>query len=98
MPARKPESIASDLKAPERVMLFCLASGTPWKQVGVTHATPQHLLPKNLIDHDHGARFKLTPLGRDVLAAPPGAIEPTPIAAPWWERYRSISGLRSFIV
>ena len=69
MSARKPGSIASDLRAPERVMLFCLASGTPWEQVGVTYATPQHLLLKNLIDRDHGARFKLTPLGRDVLAA-----------------------------
>jgi len=51
-------------------MLFCLASGTPWEQAGVTHATPQHLLLRNLIDRDHGgSRFKLTPLGCDVLAA-----------------------------
>jgi hypothetical protein len=51
-------------------MLFCLASGTPWERAGVTHATPQHLLLRNLIDRDHaGARFKLTPLGRDVLTA-----------------------------
>jgi hypothetical protein len=66
MPARpiKPGNIASDLRVPERVMLFCLASGTPWEQAGVTHATPQHLLLRSLIGRDHGARFKLTPLGR----------------------------------
>lgn len=54
---------------PERVLLFCLASGTPWEQAGVTHATPQHLLLRGLIDRDHGARFKLSPLGRDVFVA-----------------------------
>ena len=66
----KPETIASDLRVSERVMLFCLASGTPWEQAGVSHATPQHLLLRNLIDRHHaGARYKLTPLGREVLAA-----------------------------
>jgi hypothetical protein len=72
MPPRptKPENIASDLRVQERVMLFCLGSGTPWEQAGVTHTTPQHLLLRNLIDRDRaGARFKVTLLGRDVLAA-----------------------------
>jgi hypothetical protein len=26
----KPETIALDLRVPERMMLFCLASGTDW--------------------------------------------------------------------
>jgi hypothetical protein len=30
--------IAADLSTPERVLLFCLASGTEWAQVGVTGA------------------------------------------------------------
>ena len=65
-----PKTIASDLRGLERVMLFCLASGTDWEGVGVTQATPQHLLVRGLIDRNPGpARFKLTPLGRDVLAA-----------------------------
>jgi len=55
---------------PERVLLFCLASGTPWEQAGVTHATPQHLLLRGLIDRDHGARFKLSPLGKRWAAGP----------------------------
>jgi hypothetical protein len=55
---------------PERMMLFCLASGTDWERAGVTHATAQQLLVRGLIDRDQTARhFKLTPLGRDVLAA-----------------------------
>ena len=72
MPPRptKPENIASDLRVQERIMLFCLASGTPCERAGVTHTRAQHLLLRNLIDRDRaGARFKLTPLGRDVLAA-----------------------------
>jgi hypothetical protein len=65
-----PKTIASDLRVPERIMLFCLASGTDWERAYVTHATAQHLLVRGLIDRDPGpARFKLTPLGRDVLSA-----------------------------
>jgi hypothetical protein len=60
--------IASALRGPERIMLFCLASGTDWERY-VTHATALHLLVRGLIARDPGpARFKLTPLGRDVLA------------------------------
>jgi len=71
MPARpSPAKIASDLRAPERIMLFCLASGTDWERASVTHATAQQLLVRGLIDRNQSAgRFKLTPLGRDVLAA-----------------------------
>jgi hypothetical protein len=65
-----PKTIASDLRPQERIMLFCLASGTDWHMAGVTYAMTHHLLVKNLIDRDHpGARFKLTPLGHEVLAA-----------------------------
>jgi hypothetical protein len=48
-------------------MLFCLDSGTDWERY-VTHATALHLLIRGVIARDPGpARFKLTPLGRDVL-------------------------------
>jgi hypothetical protein len=71
MPPRpSPAKISSDLRVPERMMLFCLASGTDWERAGVTHATAQQLLVRGLIDRAAtSARFKLTPLGRDVLAA-----------------------------
>ena len=37
----KPETIASNLRVPERMMLFCLASGTDRERAGVTHAMAQ---------------------------------------------------------
>jgi len=64
-----PQALAS-LNGQERVLLFCLASGTDWERVGMTHATAQQLLVRGLINRDQsGNHFKLTLLGRDVLAA-----------------------------
>jgi hypothetical protein len=52
------------------VFLFCLASDTDWEGVGVTHATARQMFVRGLVARDQTAgRFKLTPLGRDVLAA-----------------------------
>ena len=77
MPAHSSAAfIATWLGVQERVLLFCLASGTDWTKVPITQPTAQHLLVRGLIDRDQGAgRYALTPLGRDVLAAliqPPG--------------------------
>src|SRR5215471_596899 len=64
-----PQALASH-SVQERVLLFCLASGTDWERAGVTHATAQQVLVRGLIDRaSTRARFKLTPLGREVLAA-----------------------------
>jgi hypothetical protein len=66
---REAKTIASVLRGPERIMLFCLASGTNWHMAGVTYAMTRHLLFRGLIARDQSAgRFRLTPLGRDVLA------------------------------
>jgi EamA-like transporter family len=74
-----PQALAS-LSVQERVLLFCLASGTDWERAGVTHATAQQMRVRGLIDRaSTSARFKLTPLGRYVLAAlikPPGELFP----------------------
>jgi hypothetical protein len=65
-----PQAIADDLRIPERMMLFCLASGTDWERAGVTHATAQQMLVRGFIDREGAAgRFRLTPLGRSVFAA-----------------------------
>jgi len=71
MPARVSfETIAAGLTVPERVLLFCLASGTDWQKAGVTHATAQHMLVRGLIDRQGSAgAFVLTDQGRAVLAA-----------------------------
>jgi hypothetical protein len=52
---------------PERVLLFCLASGTDWVKAGVPHITVQRLFVRNLVDHDHATKFVLTEQGRAVL-------------------------------
>jgi hypothetical protein len=65
-----PEATAAGLSVSDRVLLFCLASDTDWMKVAITQATTQHMLVRGLIDRDQTAgRFKLTPLGREVLAA-----------------------------
>jgi hypothetical protein len=65
-----PAAIADELGVQERVLLFCLASGTDWERAGVTQATAQQMLVRGLTDRDPSpARFKLTPLGRDVFVA-----------------------------
>jgi hypothetical protein len=64
------DTIVAELTVPERVLLFCLASGTDWVKAGVTHATAQHLLVRNLVVRDHAAAdFVLTDQGRAVLVA-----------------------------
>ena len=71
MPARVSfESIAAALTVPERVLLFCLASGTDWRRAGVTHSTAQQMLVRGLVDREGTAdSYVLTDQGRAVLAA-----------------------------
>ena len=64
-----PETIAAELSVPERLLLFCLASDTDWAKAGVTHATVQHLLVRNLVERDHAGRLAPTDQGRAALAA-----------------------------
>jgi hypothetical protein len=69
MTARKPESFAAELTVPERVLLFCLAFDTDLVKAGVTHATAQHMLVKNLVERDHAAPLLPADQGRPVLSA-----------------------------
>jgi hypothetical protein len=65
-----PETTATELTVPERMLLFCLASGTDWQKAGITDATAQHMMVRGLIEREHTAtRFMLTYEGRVVLAA-----------------------------
>jgi hypothetical protein len=61
--------IAADLSTSERVLLFCLASGTEWAEAGVTGATVTAMVVRGLVDRDAAARLVLTPDGRAVLDA-----------------------------
>ena len=66
----KPTTHTITAAVPERMLLFCLASDTDWQKAGVTHATAQHMMIRNLIARDHTARrFVLTEQGRATLAA-----------------------------
>jgi hypothetical protein len=62
-------SIPGELTVPERVLLFCIASGTEWAQAGVTGATATAMLVRGLINRDAAGRLKLTPQGRAALDA-----------------------------
>jgi hypothetical protein len=62
-------NIAADLSTPERILLFCLASGTEWAEAGVTGATVTAMVVRGLVNRGAAARLVLTPHGRAVLEA-----------------------------
>jgi hypothetical protein len=62
--------IAADaLTVPERILLFCVASGTDWQRAGITGETVTLLVVKGLVDRDALARLTLTEKGRAALTA-----------------------------
>jgi hypothetical protein len=62
--------MASRLSVQERILLFCLASGTNWQRAGVNVGAATQLVVRNLVERDPSpARFRLTLLGRKVFAA-----------------------------
>jgi hypothetical protein len=71
MPARVTfEKIAAGLTVPERVLLFCLASGTDWQRAGVTHAAAQHMMIRGLVEREGLCReLPAHDQGRATLAA-----------------------------
>jgi len=66
-------SIAPTLAPADRVLLFCLASGTPHGSVGITSATVGHMVVRGLVERGRGGRLALTEQGRAVLMAMIGA-------------------------
>jgi hypothetical protein len=68
----KPTShlIPAGLSIPERLLLFCLATGTDWQAASITHATAQQMMVRGLIERATGAAsYRLTDQGRAVLEA-----------------------------
>jgi hypothetical protein len=63
------DAIHSEFSTPERILLFCVASGTEWGWAGVTGATVTVLVVRGLIERDAGGRLVLTKQGRAVLDA-----------------------------
>jgi hypothetical protein len=64
-----PAAQALALNVSERVLLFCVASGTDWQHAGITGAMVTSMIVKGLIQRDPTARLWLTKDGRAVLAA-----------------------------
>jgi hypothetical protein len=62
-------TIAAELSVPERVLLFCVASGTEWSRAGVTGAAATAMVVKGLIERDSADDLTLTNDGRAVLDA-----------------------------
>jgi hypothetical protein len=60
-------SIAAQLHVAERVLLFCLVSGTEWTRAGVTGATVTMMLVRGLVERDATGGLKMTPQGREVF-------------------------------
>ena len=56
---------AAALSVPERVLLFCLASGTSWQKAGVTERTISVMVVKGMIDRDALGHPSITKQGRD---------------------------------
>jgi hypothetical protein len=49
---------------PERVLLFCVASGAEWERAGITGATVTAMIVRGLIERDAANRLALS-LSRD---------------------------------
>jgi hypothetical protein len=70
MPKRSPqESPASDLTARERILLFCVASGTDRRPAGAMGEVVTGMIVKGLVIRDALGRLSLTARGQAVLKA-----------------------------
>ena len=54
------ETIAEELTAPERALLFCVVTGTEWAKGVITVETVRAVAIKGLIERDRTARLTLT--------------------------------------
>jgi hypothetical protein len=60
---------APALTISERILLFCVASGTDWEHAGITGATVTAMVVRGMIERDTGGRLTPTPQGRAALDA-----------------------------
>jgi hypothetical protein len=57
------------LTAPERILLFCVGSGTDWQRAGVPDEIVTRMAVKGLLSRDALGRLELTDGGRAALRA-----------------------------
>jgi hypothetical protein len=65
--AKPPKPDITALTVRERVLLFCVGSGTDWQRAGVMSETVTALVVKGLLVRDAGGRLALTKDGRAAL-------------------------------
>jgi hypothetical protein len=58
------KTIATELSVPERVLLFCVASGTEWERAGITGSAVTSAIVRGLIQRDPAGQLSLTKEGR----------------------------------
>ncbi len=58
--AKRPTTDTTTLGVRERMLLFCIASGTDWQRAGVTGETVTALVVKGLLVRDSVGRLALT--------------------------------------
>jgi hypothetical protein len=68
-PAKAGTHAAPALNIPERILLFCVASGTEWERAGIAGATVTTMVVRGLIERDTSNRLTLTDQGRAALDA-----------------------------
>jgi hypothetical protein len=60
---------AAELSVSERVLLFCVASGTEWERAGITGSAVTSAIVRGLLQRDTLGQFSLTKQGRTALEA-----------------------------
>jgi hypothetical protein len=67
--AKSPTPDTTALGVRERMLLFCVGSGTDWQRAGITGETVTALVVRGLIMRDAKGRLTLTDDGRASLRA-----------------------------
>ena len=67
--AKRPAPDIAALSARERILLFCIASGTDWQRAGVMSETVTAMVVKGLLARHAPGRLALTDDGRAALRA-----------------------------
>jgi hypothetical protein len=57
--SKRLDAVRTELSIPERILLFCVASGTEWESAGVTGATVTVLVVGGMIERDADGRLVL---------------------------------------
>jgi hypothetical protein len=69
MMAKRPRPDVNALTTRERILLFCIASGTNWQRAGITSEVVTALIVRGLLVRDERGHLALTDNGHAALRA-----------------------------